>query len=64
MTTVHTVKMLELVASVNVSSVKIVTVGLQRYKHQGKLGVCNCEMFVSLKFDNINACQKKSTLYV
>ena len=27
------------------------TVGPQRYEHLGKLGVRNCEMFVSLKFD-------------
>ena len=27
------------------------TVGPQRYEHLGKLGIRNCEMFVSLKFD-------------
>ena len=26
------------------------TVGPQRYEHLGKLGVRNCEMFISLKF--------------
>ena len=30
------------------------TVGLQRYEHQGKSGVRNCEIFLSLKFDNID----------
>ena len=28
----------------------IYTVGPQRYEHLGKLGVRNCEMFISLKF--------------
>ena len=36
---------------------KTYTVGLQRYEHQGKLGVRNCEIFVSLKFDNIDDCK-------
>ena len=43
-----------------------VAVGLQIYEHQGKLEVRNCEMFVSLKFDNIDdckTCEYKSTLY-
>ena len=42
------------------------TVGLQRCEHQGKLGVRNCEMFLSLKFDNVDdckTCENKSTLY-
>ena len=42
------------------------TVGVQRYEHQEKVGVRNCEMFVSLKFDNIDdckICENKSTLY-
>ena len=34
-----------------------ITVGLQRYEHQGKFGVRNCEIFVSLKFDNIDDCK-------
>ena len=29
------------------------TVGLQRYEHLGKLGVRNCEMFISLKFHTV-----------
>ena len=31
----------------------IYTVGLQGYEHLGKLGVRNCEIFVSLKFHTV-----------